>query len=168
MSDMEKFNFALIASGFDHEAEGFEDALFEAGCDDATVSAQKGLLILDFCRESVGIANAIKSAISDVESAGGHVLHVEPDNLVSMADIACRAEVSRQSVHNWATGKRCEDFPLPVARVMSDHPLWEWAKVAAWLFRERRLPRRVLHEAKIVSGFNRRLRNKSSDHIHAA
>lgn len=74
---METVTFTLIVAGLDHETAGFEDRLLEARCDDATMSAQKGLVILEFSRESVGVAHAIQSATTAVERAGGHVLWVE-------------------------------------------------------------------------------------------
>ena len=165
---MEKHDFTLIVSGFDHEADGFEDALFEAGCDDATVSVQRGLLVLDFQRKAMGLARAIKSAIVDVQKAGGHVIHVEPDYLVSTSDIAARSAMSRQAVHNWVAGKRGDGFPHPVARVTSDHPLWDWVTVADWLSRRQMLPRREKHAAKIVRGINRRLRHAAGAERAAA
>lgn len=165
---MERYSFTLIVSGFDHEADGFEDALFEAGCDDATVSVQRGLLLLDFQREATGLAKALKSAIADVQKAGGVVIHVEPDTLVSSSDIAARAAMTRQAVHNWIAGKRGEGFPPPVARVTSDHPLWDWATVADWLCRRAMLPRRERHAAKIVRGVNLRLGRGAREQRSAA
>lgn len=165
---MQMCSFTLIVSGFDHETDGFEDALFEAGCDDATVSVQRGLLVLDFQREAAGLARAIKSAIADVRKVGGDVIHVEPDTLVNSSDIASRAAMTRQAVHNWVAGKRGEGFPHPVARVTTDHPLWDWAVVADWLCRRQMLPRKERHAAKIVRGVNRRLRRGAGAQRSAA
>ncbi len=75
---MSEHSFSIIASGLDHEADDFEDRLYEAGCDDATVSVQKGAIILEFAREAATLARAVKSAIVDVERAGAKVHHVEP------------------------------------------------------------------------------------------
>ena len=49
---MKTFEFSIIASGLDPEAEDFADRFFNAGCDDATLSFQKGHIILDFAREA--------------------------------------------------------------------------------------------------------------------
>src|ERR1051326_7892442 len=59
------FEFSIIASGLDPEAEGFADRFFEAGCDDATISVQKGHIILDFAREALSVEDAICSAVDD-------------------------------------------------------------------------------------------------------
>ena len=45
---MKNYSFAIVASGLDPEADNFEDRFFEAGCSDATISFQKGLIILEF------------------------------------------------------------------------------------------------------------------------
>src|SRR3546814_3181104 len=58
---MKLHEFTLIASGLDPEAEDFEDR-FETGCDDATLSFQKGVIILEFSREAVSFSKAVASA----------------------------------------------------------------------------------------------------------
>ena len=45
---MKTFEFSIVASGLDPEAEDFADRFFNAGPDDATLSFQKGHIILDF------------------------------------------------------------------------------------------------------------------------
>ena len=87
---MKKFQFSVIASGLDPEAEDFADRFFDAGCDDATISFQKGRIILDFARESNSVDAAICSAIDSVEKAGARVNRIEPDPLVNLSDIAAR------------------------------------------------------------------------------
>jgi hypothetical protein len=85
---MKTFEFSIIASGLDPEAEGFADRFFNAGCDDATLSFQKGQIILDFVREAETIDAAVVSAIACVAEAGAKVQRIEPGPLVSLADIA--------------------------------------------------------------------------------
>jgi len=70
---MKTHEFTIIESGLDHEADDFADLLFEAGCDDATVSFQQGAIILDFVREARSLDRAIRSAVADVERAGASV-----------------------------------------------------------------------------------------------
>ena len=48
---MEAFEFTIIASGPRSERGRIRRSLFfEAGCDDATISCQRGAIILDFTR----------------------------------------------------------------------------------------------------------------------
>ncbi|MEA2818384.1 MAG: hypothetical protein QOJ86_388 [Bradyrhizobium sp.] len=85
---MKTFEFSIIASGLDPEAEDFADRFFNAGCDDATLSFQKGHIILDFVREAETIDAAIGSAVECVAAAGTKVQRIELGPLVNLADIA--------------------------------------------------------------------------------
>src|SRR6266446_4522389 len=89
------FEFSIIASGLDPSADDFETRFFDAGCDDATVSFQKGRIIVDFAREASSIDAAIASAIECVKAAGAVVERIEPDPLVNLSDIAERTGLTR-------------------------------------------------------------------------
>ncbi|GLR96602.1 putative DNA-binding transcriptional regulator AlpA [Bradyrhizobium diazoefficiens] len=147
---MKTFEFSIIASGLDPEAEDFADRFFEAGCDDATISFQKGHIIVDFARDAVSIDAAICSAVDCVAKAGAHVDRVEPDPLVSLSDIAARTGLSRAAITNYSKGDRAENFPPPVARVTSKTSLYDWAAVATWLYQHDQLPRDKAIEAEAV------------------
>src|SRR5712675_2523708 len=151
---MKTFEFSIIASGLDPEAEDFADRFFNAGCDDATLSFQKGHIILDFAREVDSIDAAIVSAVGSVAAAGAKVDRVEPDPLVSLSDIASRTGMSRAAMTQYSKGQRGKNFPSPVARVTSDSPLWDWATVAKWLFRHGKLTREMAIEAEAVKAAN--------------
>jgi hypothetical protein len=151
---MKTFEFSIIASGLDPEAEDFADRFFNAGCDDATLSFQKGHIIVDFAREADSIDAAICSAIECVEKAGAHVDRVEPDPLVSLTDIAARAGLSRAAITNYAKGDRADNFPAPVARVTSKTSLYDWATVATWLFQHKQISKEEAVEAEAVKVTN--------------
>lgn len=146
--------FTIIASGLDPEAKDFADRLFEAGCDDATLSFQKGVIILEFDREAVSFSKAVASAYEDVRRAGASVDRVEPDYLVSLSEIAERSGKSRQAISLYTNGDRGEGFPAPVARVTSKHPLYDWEEVAGWLVERDALPKEELVRARIVKEAN--------------
>ena len=112
---------------------------YEAGCDDATISFQRGRIIVDFSREAESIDVALVSALTEVESTGATVERIEPDPLVSLADIATRTHMTRAAMTNYAKGHRGHGFPAPVARITSESPLWNWDEVAHWLFRHGRI-----------------------------
>ncbi len=151
---MKTFEFSIIASGLDPEAEDFADRFFKAGCDDATISFQKGHIIVDFARDADSIDAAIVAAVQSVEAAGAKVDRVEPDPLVSLADIASRTGMSRAAMTQYSKGQRGKDFPPPVARVTSDSPLWDWATVAKWLFQHEKISRDTAMEAEAVRAAN--------------
>lgn len=151
---MKIHEFTIIASGLDPEAEDFADRFFEAGCDDATVSFQKGVIIVEFYREAVSFSKAVASAYDDVLRAGASVDRIEPDYLVSLSEIAERSGKSRQAISLYTNGDRGEGFPAPVARVTSKHPLYDWEEVAGWLFERDALPKEELVRARIVKEAN--------------
>ena len=64
-------HFTLIVEGIDLQAEPTIDALFEAGCDDATVGRVDGVQYIDFDREAESLGEAIISAVRDVEKVDG-------------------------------------------------------------------------------------------------
>jgi hypothetical protein len=146
--------FCIIASGLDPSADDFESRFYEAGCDDATISFQRGHVIVDFSREADSLEAAVAAAIAAVVAAGARVQRVEPDTLVTLSDIAARAGLSRAAVTQYAKAQRGKAFPAPIAKVTSDSPLWDWAGVAAWLFRQDRLSREELTAAEVVKRAN--------------
>lgn len=160
---MSFFEFTIIASGFDVDSP-YEDALFEAGCDDATLSVQKGVLIAEFNREAVSFSSAVSSACGAIMSAGLKVERVEPDHLVSLVEIAERAVLSRQAIHLYAKGDRGSGFPHPVAKVTSKHPLWDWCEVADWLYHKNFVDQKEVIQARIVKEANVIMASRDIDH----
>jgi hypothetical protein len=168
---MKKFEFSIVASGLDHEADDFETRFYDAGCDDGTVSFQKGRIIIDFTREAASIEDAIAAAIECVKAAGAIVERIEPDTLVNQSDIAERARLTRAAVSLYAMGERRQDFPLPVARVTSTAPLWDWADVATWFYRHDQLSKEKAIEAGAVKLANTLIHDphfRSSLSVHMA
>jgi predicted DNA-binding transcriptional regulator AlpA len=157
------YEFSIIASGLDPQAEEFDSRFYEAGCDDATVSFQKGHIILDFAREAENFETAVESAIRDVKRAGASVDRIEPDSLVSLSDIAKRSGLTRAAVHNYAKGERAAAFPTPVARITTDSALYDWAEVSEWLCARGTVSKEVYVQARIV-----RQLNASIDHSQQA
>ena len=111
--------------------EAHLDALFQDGCDDATVgTGQKGTIGLDFSRDADTADTAIRSAVADVQRAipGAELIQAGPD-LVGLTDMASIFGFSRQNMRKYAVGH--EGFPAPVHS--GDPSLWHLAEVVAWL-----------------------------------
>ena len=151
---MAMFEFSIVASGLNHEAEDFEARFYNGGCDDSLVAFQKCHIIIDFAREAETVDEAIASAIEAVTALGAVVERVEPDPLVNLSDIAERSDLTRAAVSLYNKGQRGKDFPAPVARVTSDSPLWDWSAVAQWLFANGKLPLASLEMAVAVKEAN--------------
>jgi hypothetical protein len=160
---MKMYEFSIIASGLDPEAEDFETRFFEAGCDDATISFQKGHIIADFAREAESLEDAISSAVKDVLTAGAKVDRVEPDPLVSLSDMAARTGLTRAALSHYSGGKRGSHFPAPVVRVTSESPLWDWATVARWMYENEKLGKEAALDAEIVRQANVAICNGEGD-----
>jgi hypothetical protein len=131
----QEYEFALILSGVPELTRVVLDAFYEAGCDDALIGMRDGVAYAEFCREADSFREAVLSAISDVESVGVGALveHVEPDEFVSMSEIARRLHVTREGVRKWVAGQRGPgNFPLPVGSLTRHSPLWRWTDVVQW------------------------------------
>lgn len=151
---MKEHEFSIVASGLDHEADDFVDRFFEAGCSDATIAFARGAIMLSFCREAHCLEEAIRSAIANVCAAGAEVERVEPDSIVSLAEIAKRAGLSRSALSHYAHGQRGDGFPRPIARVTTEAPLWDWPTVASWLLKRGKISEDVAADAVTLKSVN--------------
>jgi hypothetical protein len=76
------YHFVLVLSEFSSLDENIEDALFEAGCDDALLIIRDNVPYLEFDRSATNLDEAISSAIQNVESAniGATILKIYNDD----------------------------------------------------------------------------------------
>jgi transcriptional regulator with XRE-family HTH domain len=151
---MKIHEFTIIASGLDPTANDFQDQFYDAGCDDATISFQKGMIIIEFAREAQTFSSALISACANVQRAGATIERIEPDYLVSLSDIANRAGLTRGAISLYAKGERAEGFPTPKARITSESPLWDWVEVSAWLFRRNQISKDIVVQARMTREAN--------------
>lgn len=136
MAKLTEYDFTLTLAGVKEITPDIANRFFEAGCDDALFGVRDGVAFADFTREAMSFSEAVLSAIRDIRKAqvGATVVRVEPDDLVTMADIADRTQRTRESVRKLIIGERGPgEFPAPVARVKQKSPLWRWVDVVAWL-----------------------------------
>jgi hypothetical protein len=116
------------------------DALYQAGCGDAGIESGSLGAVADFSREAPSLAEAIVSAALDIDKVPGlRAVGVRCDNMVTLLDIAKRAQVSREAVRLWAAGQRGSgDFPKPVLVTTGGESLWDWEQVAPWIEQHQR------------------------------
>ena len=81
---MINYNFILVLSGITEPTEKLENALFEAGCGDATLSFCNQLAYLEFDRKPLSFTEAVISVIKQVQSIdkGINVERVEPNEII--------------------------------------------------------------------------------------
>lgn len=132
--DMSEHEFELVLEGADLTREELVRQLYAAGLDDATLAASAGEVVVSIAREADTFADALLSAIQELESVPGvRVLKVAPDELVNAADIAHRTGRTRSSIAMLISGERGRgDFPAPAMRHSGGNPLWRWPEVEAW------------------------------------
>jgi hypothetical protein len=134
---MNSFEFVLsfMLPDRSESPEHYLDALYKAGCDDASVGVGRaGMIGLDFSRSAESAEKALRSAIRDVHKAipGAMLVQAGPD-LVGLTEMADIFGFSRQNMRKYATsqaGAR-EGFPLPT--VLGDPSLWHLAEITVWL-----------------------------------
>ncbi len=146
-----EYDFVLVLSMAPDATTTAADCLFDAGCDDATVSVRSGRMYLTFSRAAASFHEAVLSAIDDVRRAdiGAEVLRVDQCNLVTQAEIGRRAERSRQQINQYISGERGPGaFPPPACNLCDDAPLWYWCEVAQWLFDNNLIHEAALREAE--------------------
>ena len=100
-------SFTLIVEGADLRSGPVVDALFEAGCDDATVGSVDDTHYVDFDRDAPSLAKAIVSAIEAVEQVeGARVTQIVDADPVPTEDIAKLTGRIHESVRLLITGAR--------------------------------------------------------------
>ena len=154
---MKTYHFTLILGPSPQIDEEIANKLYEAGCDDALVGMRYGVSFLEFDREAASLCDAVMGAIEDIKRADSrlHVCRIEPEDLVSMSEIARRCGRSRESIRQMMTGRRGpKNFPSPIHGVASKSPLWSWSQVALWLADHDKLDRVIALQAQEILRFN--------------
>ena len=153
-----EFDFALVISGVAELTEEIENKLFDAGCDDSTLSIRYGLLYIEFSRNAASLKEAILSAINDVRRAGigAEVMNVDECSFVTASEIARKINKSRQLVGQYISGGRGPGgFPPPAFHLHDEGaPLWSWCEVSFWLAQNDMLRREIGWDAEAVAAIN--------------
>ena len=129
---MSEFSFTLALDA-SRLSDTQVSALYET-VPDSTTSDRGERTFVGIDREASDFATAVVSAIEDVERAlpNVRVIALEPDDLVSQAEIAQRRGRSRESISQLVKGERGPgDFPRP-RHFVSDRALWLWPDVERW------------------------------------
>lgn len=141
------------------------DALYESGCDDAVFGERDGVFFAEFDREAASLADAVSSAVQQVESAVPNlrVARVEPDDLVNASAIAARLGRTRESVRLLIEHQRGPgDFPPPVCWLNAKTRLWRWSDVAQWFTQTLGERTADTDEATFVAALNAALELRNS------
>lgn len=95
---LECYSFTLILSGFDELTGEIEDALYNAGCNDALLGLLAGTPYLAFDRYAESLEQAIQTAIKHVETCGLpiEVVRVIPPGADTMETVNAYLQLRRQ------------------------------------------------------------------------
>ena len=130
---MKEFNFELIFKLVDNQdSNEYLDALFENGCDDATISTgQLGMLSLSFTREAINASVAVESAINDVKKTipSAKLVEATPD-IVNISEISSILGHSRQYTRKLFNS---ETSSLPAPIHIGNPSIWHLSEVLDWL-----------------------------------
>lgn len=129
---MPVFTFAVV---LDHVPSDEEyDTLHEIAADDVGVETRPGYAVAQFDREAATCADAIASAVADLDRVGLRPLRFIDEDLLTLAEIADRIGRSRESVRRYSIGERGGgDFPPPVNPGHGGTVFYRWSEVAPWL-----------------------------------
>ncbi len=140
---MNTYNFTLLFEGPDALSPEVFDALFNAGCDDASFGAEGSAQFGEFDRDASSYAEAVISAIEDLERAAPGLLvrRVKTDDLVGVSDIAARTGYGREHIRLLAEGRRGPgSFPAAQAWIGNHRALWHWPEVVTWFHQVHKKP----------------------------
>jgi hypothetical protein len=154
---MKTYNFTLVLSGKNEPSEDLENIIFSRECDDATLSFRNCIPYLDFDREANSFTSAVISAIQQVEesNSGLKVERIEPDDLVTIAEIARRIDKTREYIRLLSEQKRGNgDFPLPIAGMSQKSLLWSWQQVSQWCFSHNLIDAEAVTIAQNIADLN--------------
>lgn len=125
---MKAYEFTLVV---DHRLSDEEvDVLFDRA-DDVTPERELGRTLIGCDRRATSLAEALVSALRDVEAAGLMVSSVQSEDLVTLKEIAARTGRSYEGVRLLAAGQRGPGgFPSPMSS--EGWTLYSWAQVRPW------------------------------------
>ena len=157
---MKSYNFILVLSGIYSPTDDFEEGLFEAGCDDGTLSFRNRVAYIEFDREAASFKDAVISAIKQVESVDEPVTveRVEPDDFVTASEIARRINRTHEYVRRLIEGGRgAGNFPVPLSGITTKSLMWSWVKIARWLLNHSMVDEEEFQIAQDVADINNAL-----------
>lgn len=152
-----EFEFSFLLSGFTDLTDEIENAVYEAGCDDALLSIRCGVPYLTFARNAASYKDAVFSAIRDVKKIGRgvEIVRIDDCNLVTQSEIAHRMGCTRQAINQYVKGDRGDGrFPSPACNITDGQSLWSWCDVASWMRQNGYLSEQAYQDARYATAIN--------------
>lgn len=153
---MKTYRFTISIAGLTTDTDGYDELLFEAGCDDGLVCSYNKRIYIEFDREADNARGAIESAIKDIESAGAKVVAINEAGPVTLAEAAHMAELSKSALTRYEKGERGSGFPDPVH--LGNTAIWLWRDIVYWLFQAGNATEEMIEVADAAELLAQRLR----------
>ena len=130
---MRTWDFSLILSGIDADAdEGFE-ALWTACAHEPLIGAYDGVSEALFSREAATVEDAVLSAIADVERINGvRAVGLRDESFWTLADIAERSGRTPAEIRRLIAQPGDPAFPQHLSDPDEPDPLWRAQDVIDW------------------------------------
>ena len=160
---IEAFSFVLVTRAADEKSAAAAASYLKTNCAEISIVPKHGFVAVEFRGETRSLTRALVTAIRHVRAAGLKVERIEPDYLVSLSDIAVRLNVSRAAISHYRAGNRGHNFPMPVARISTNSPLWDWVDVMRWRYRTKGVTVQHIVHAKVLRDANRIIQRSCSD-----
>ena len=169
---METYAFTLILDLNDRQlTDEVIRVFYESGLDDALIGETAGVVFADFSRKANDALDAVICAIRQVEDAplGVRVIRTEPDDIVTVTDIARRLKRTDESIRLLINGQRGPGrFPAPTTRISASRSrVWRWSDVVSWFDKyenSREISKMVDYSSKLAL-VNDLLRSR--EHFHS-
>lgn len=134
---MAVYSACVVVERFNLDSEE-QNAALESLPFPAVVGSAGGLVTVDAEVPASSPADAILELRAALRGLGADVVRIDLD-LVSIAEIADRLDVSRETARLWATGRRRSGFPAQFTS-MGDVRLWRWCEVYEWAITQSLMP----------------------------
>lgn len=118
--------------------------------------------LVDFRVMAASLDEAVDSAAESQIRLGRRVVRLEPDDLITLAEIAHESGLGWGAAVTLANAQSDDPMPLPVRRMASDRPLWSWEQVSHWLAGKGFIPASKASFAAAANRINSRLARRAS------
>ena len=133
---MRTWDFSLILSGIDADADDGFDSLWSACADEPLIGTYDGVSEVLFSREAKTVEDAVLSAITDVERISGvRVVGLRDESFWTLGEIAERSGRTATEIRRLVGTTSDMSFPQHLSDPAEPDPLWRAQEVLDW-FRE--------------------------------
>lgn len=130
---MRTWDFSLILSGIDADADEGFDALRTACADEPLIGTYDGISEAMFSREAETVEDAVLSAIADVERISGvRAVGLRDESFWTLADIAERSGRTPVEIRRLIGNAGDSAFPQHLSDPAEPDPLWRAQDVISW------------------------------------